>query len=392
MADPVSPAAKARAKVKPAAKPGPKPLAWWRSDLDAFWQGFSQPSALAFAFFCGSAVLSLVVCLWFFSETTLSGWYGRFLPRSGLDAEGFATRVALQSAQEDVAFPRLILLGTSTVAQAVGSGAGLEATIREKTGQDWRVLVLTTPLQSPADQFALIDRALENQQPDSPRVVVAVGFGLQRLRWSADQTLKYAIERRIGLRSDWEDAEVRALGGKPLPRIGFYPWDNMQFVLVNGSEALLRLVLNRPATRIVDQYAIGRKSPPSDVLRDLIGQGIRDNFPDRATSFAQIDRLAADLATRSNVDLVLIEEPLSPALIMDQKLERIHDQLSRELAEYAASHGIGYWPVSTEAQLTAADYFDDLHVLVGKEQDRLRLVLALHLVQLLAAQESGNGN
>ena len=387
MADPAPTAPKVRAAARPV---GPK--TGWRADLAAFWAGFSQPSGLALAAFGLALVATLALLVWFFSEATLAGWYGRYLPRSGLDAEGFATRIALQSAREDVKLPRLIFLGTSTVAQAVGSGRDLEAVIREKTGQDWRVLVLTTPLQSPTDQFALIDRALENQRADSPRVVVAVGFGLQRLRWTPELTLSFAKARRIGLRSDWEDAEVRLLGGTPAARTGFYPLDNLGFVLVNGSEALLRLVLHRPATRIVDQYALGTRLAPSEAVRSEIGSGIRDNFAALDRYLAQVDRLAAALATRPNVDLVLIEDPLSPALIADQKLEAIHDQFSRAMANFATSRGIGYWPVSTEAQLTAADFFDDLHVLVGDEQDRLRLVLALHMIRFLAGEAGQNGN
>lgn len=390
-AAPPAAVAKPREKVTARVRPGPKPPFGWRADLAAFWRGFSQPSILAFGVFCASALASLILCLWFFSEATIAGWYGRYLPRSGLDAEGFATREALKAAHEDVTFPRLILLGTSTVAQAVGSGRELETMIRQLTGQQWRVVVLTTPLQSPNDQFALIDRALENQKADSPPVVVAVGFGMQRLRWTPEQTLPYAYNRRLGLRSDWEDAEVRALGGTPLPRTGFYLLDNRNFVLVNGAEALLRLVLHRPAVRVVDQYAIGRKSPASQAMRDIMGKGIRDNFPDRSRFIAQIERLAANLATRPNVDLVLIEEPLSPALIANQNLGAIHDQMSQVLAEFAASHDFGYWPVNTEAQLTGAGYFDDLHVLEGNEQDLLRAMLARHMKQLLAAKEEADG-
>ena len=391
MADDFAPPPAATAKPKAKAKPGPKPLVGWRADLAAFWSGFSRPSFLAFGVFCGSAAASLILCLWFFSEASIAGWYGRYLPRSGLDAEGFATREALKAAHEDVKYPRLFLLGTSTVAQAVGSGKELEKMIKDLTGQEWRVVVLTTPLQSPTDQFALIDRALETQRADSPPVVVAVGFGLQRLRWTPEQTLSYAYNRRLGLRSDWEDAEVRALGGAPLPRTGSYLPDNRSFVLVNGSEALLRLVLRRPAVRLVDQYAAGPRAFPSQEMRDIMGTGIRDNFRNRRAYFAQIDRLATNLATRPNVDLVLIEEPLSPGLIANQHLGAVHDRMSQDLAEFALSNGIGYWPVSTEAQLTSADYFDDLHVLEGNEQDLLRAMLARHMKQLLAVEELADG-
>ena len=57
----------------------------------AFWAGFSEPSRLAFLTFCAALLATCAFCFWFFSETTLAGPMGRYLPRSELDAEGFAT-------------------------------------------------------------------------------------------------------------------------------------------------------------------------------------------------------------------------------------------------------------------------------------------------------------
>lgn len=87
----------------------------------------------------------------------------------------------------------------------------------------------------------------------------------------------------------------------------------------------------------------------------------------------------------------MIEEPLSPALIDNQNLGPLHDQMSRDLADFAKSHDFGYWPVSTEAQFNGSDYFDDLHVLAGPEQDQLRVILARHMKQFLAEKGDAGG-
>lgn len=208
MADAARPAAKL--------KPPTRALPFWQQAAGALWQGFSEPSMLAFRVFLVALAATLVFCLWFFSIATLAGPMGRYLPRSALDAEGFATHEALRTGHEMPRHPRLIILGTSTVAQAIGSGVAMEKQIDAGTGKDWQVVMLVTPLQSPVEQFALIETALASQTADSPPVIVALGFGVQRLRWTPEQTLRFVTHPRLGLSSDWADDEVRAIGGASL--------------------------------------------------------------------------------------------------------------------------------------------------------------------------------
>ena len=376
---------------KPKPRTAKKRSVGWHGDLAAWWHRFSQPSALAFATFGLSLVATLALCLWFFSEATIGGWYGRYLPRSSIDDDGFATREALRAARDVSSHPILIVLGSSTVAQAVGSGQELEREILVQTGQTWQVVVLTTAGQGPAEQFALIDRALENQGPDSPPVLVAVGFGPQRMRWTPERTLEFAALRRIGLRSEWEDDEVRLLGGAPLVQTGFYPWDNRNFLLINGSRALVRLVLRQPAIRKVDYFARGHQGPETQEVRDTRGARIRDSFPDRERYYTQISRLAAKVATRPNTSLVFLEETISPDMIKDQSLAAIYDQMRRELAEMAQLQPFRFWPVTTEARLTIAHYHDDLHLHPGEAQDILRTIIARHMNVDLTAKGTADG-
>ena len=387
MADPVQ--SPPRPKAAPRAA-GPK--TGWRADAAAFWVGFSQPSALAFASFSASLLASLALCLWFFSESTVASSYGRYLPRSKVDDFGFVTHIALREGRIVADHPRLFILGTSTIAQSFGSGRELETMIRKATGQDWQVVMLVTALQNTAEQFALIDRALESQTATSARAVVALGTGLQRLRWTTDDPLRFAEERRLGLRSDWEDDEVAQLGGTAKPRTGFYPYDNYRFVLLNGAEALLRLTLGRAAQRVVDRFAVGTPGAFPQSGRDSMGERMRRTFLQRDQYFKQIDRLLAHMATRPNASLVLFQELLSPGLLANQKLGEIGDQLSRETAEYVASRGIGYLPISIEAQLPESDFFDDLHVFSDDAlQDTIRQLIVRHLVQMLAAEDQSDG-
>lgn len=373
---------------KKAAKPvAPKPL--WQQMLGALWAGFSQPSALAFKVFVLAFSASLALCVWFFSENTLAGPMGRYLPRSPLDAEGFATVEALRSGHTAPTRPRLFVLGTSTVGQAIGAGQEVHDQILAQTGQDWDIILMTTPLQSPLDAFALLDRALESQGADSPPALVVLGTGVLRLRWDAAQMLEFAAMPRLGLRSDWHDAELAGLGGTPAPRHGIYLWDNLPFVLINGSESLLRLAALHPAKRVVDQYAQRGLTPQTrQKIRDTIGTEIRAAVQTGIPAYlAQLERLHALLDTRPGTKLILIEEPLSPGLIATQNLAPVRTTLDAALAPFLTRHDMAYWPMRDEAALRDDDYFDDLHIKPGPAQTRAQTALVGHIVTYIEKGE-----
>jgi hypothetical protein len=376
-------------KPKPVKSPtklvAPKPA--WQQGLAAFWAGFSQPSALAFGVLASAFAASLALCVWFFSESTLAGPMGAYLPRSPLDAEGFATTEALRAGHTPPSRPRLFVLGTSTVGQAIGSGKAVHDMIQEQSGQDWEVILLTTPLQSPLDTFALLDRALQSQTADSPPAMVVLGSGILRLRWNVAQMLEFAAMPRLGLRSDWHDAEVVINGGTPVPRHGVYLWDNLSFVLINGSESLLRLAMLHPAKRVVDQYARQGLTPQTrSKIRDAIGQEIRTAIDTEMPLYlAQLARLKTLLDSRPNTRLILIEEPLSPGLIDTQHLQWVQVTFDTRLAAFLADHAVPYWPMRSEAALGDNDYFDDLHIKPGPAQIRAQTALVGHIIQDIAS-------
>lgn len=360
--------------------------------MQAFWEGFAKPSALAFKVFCLALAATCAFSLWFFTETTLAGPLGQYLPRSGRDAEAFATHEALRTGHVTPERPRILLLGTSTVAQAVGPGKVLQDQLAAATGMAWEVVNLTTPLQAPTDQFALLERALESQTAESPPVVVVLGFGFQRLRWTAPRTLEMAAQPRLGLRSAWADAEIAALGGTAPSQSGFYLRDNQSFVLINGAEALLRLAVQSPARRQIDSYALGKSPGPNPDVRKLLAEDFRAGVAKTDLLLAQIGRLADRLAGIPGTRLVLIEDPLSPGLIADQDLAGLQAAFRRDVAAFADGRAIGYLPVSSQSALAAEDFFDDLHVLKGAPQQRFQQALAQGLIDIKAVGQGGMQN
>ncbi|MGR3661221.1 MAG: hypothetical protein ACU0CA_08550, partial [Paracoccaceae bacterium] len=147
----------------------------WKLALDEFWAGLTEPSQLGFFAMLAGLASVLVFAFWFFSLATLAGPSGEYLARSEKDAEAFATIEALRLSQNRGNDPLLLVVSSSTLAQAIGEGEILLERLDEANLGNWSLRMLTTPLQSPLDQFALLDFALSGQDETSPPVVVIFG-------------------------------------------------------------------------------------------------------------------------------------------------------------------------------------------------------------------------
>ena len=341
-----------------------------------FMDGFTKPSRLAAAVALVSFLVTAALALWMFSPSALVGRMGDYLPRSSIDAEGFATVEALRLADTWVEGPTLIAFGSSTIAQALGDGRILTDTLRDRVGQDWSFLSLTTPQQSPFDQLALLETVLSGHRHDGPPVIVLLSASGLRLSWTPQRLLQDEFQNRIGLQSEWVRAEKVALGTAPPPSTGFYIIDNLDFICLNGTEAMLRALINKPVRRHIDAYNLGPDQGPGNranpILRDryLAGQDNVDFY--LGLQLRMIERLR-DFDT---LHIVLIDEPFAPDVLSDLGLSDLHQQSDALFAEFAAQNDIAYWPFVATSNLSPQDYHDPLHVYVGAPQDRLQRSLA----------------
>ena len=211
---------------------------------------------------------------------------------------------------------------------------------------------------------------------------------MQRLRWTAARALSYAEKARLGVQSDWADKEVLALGGKPSPRSGIYIWDNIKLVAISGAEVLGRLALFHPAEQWVDQYAYKMPKQPIAVIRNTLGQEIRDGSKNQKNYIEQIRRLAGNVARRPHSQLVLIDEPLSRGLVESQSLETLQHALVADFKKPSASQSMEYWPIIANARLTQADFFDDLHVKRGSPQAKVQASFVAELAKWIGTSRA----
>ena len=365
-----------------AAKPKTAP-ALWRAMLAAFWSGASTPSRTGLAALLAAFTATLAFSVWFFSPTAMAGRMGDYLPRSPLDAEAFATVQAVRLGTHWIELPTIIALGSSTIAQSLGDGSATLEELHAATGQNWSFISLTTPQQSPLDQIALLQTALAGHQPDGPPLVILLSTSGQRLTWTPQRILDGTFQNRLGLQSSWATEEIAQLNGTPPRQTGMYVIDNFGFVCLNGTEALLRMALGRPAEQRIAAYATGpERLGPDRAIASLRGRYIlgQDNVD---AYLALQNRLLERLSAFANVHVVLMDEPFAPDALQDLGLTALHSASEDIIAKFASDNGLEYLTPIAQSGLEPQDFHDTFHIKLGEPQDRVQRQLGQQLADLI---------
>lgn len=354
--------------------------------FQAFFQGFTTPSRDAFWAMIPGFVLMSAIVAWFFSYATLSSPTGAFLARSEKDSYGIASHHALKLGQQQDTRPLLVVMGSSVTSNAMGSDVALQEAVQKATGAEWQVALLATALQGPLEQIAMLETILSAPAAKERRIVAVLGVEPTVNFWNAQKVVELEEEVRMGLRSDWADAELVALGGTPKSRSGIYIVENWRFFLANGTRSIMRLASGRAAVPDYDFYAPPESLPANERKRDEIIEIMRTSHdPNSSGVLDSLSRLVDRLESYPNLQLVLLQEWPSPELIAQGELmDLLHSEADRYDA-FAKENQVGFWRVFEENKVPAGAFYDDLHIGDRGAQDLLVKCVA----DKLAALESG---
>jgi len=367
-------------------------LACWDRRFDEFIAGLTEFSWLSFAVAATLALAGIGLAGWFFSYDTLSGPAGRFLAGSARDAESHATWKALSLSRRPSTKPLLVVLGSSITATAYADEEALATELKNATGQEWDVAILATALQSALDQLTLLEAVLGQAPGPATPVVIAIGTSPMRDGYAAREILAREELGRLGLRSGWADAVVRARGATPRPRNGWYLRDNDLYVVNNARMALMRFLTGKAAPR--NFASLAPPAPPpggakrrANLARRIIASKIS---PDPFNAGIQRD-LAARLAAYPSARLVYIDEGINPSFLAADGLTGFDTDYRAHFASQASAMNVPFWQISREVGASSQDFVDELHIRSAFVQDSFRKALARRIA-LPVGQTGGHAD
>ncbi len=254
--------------------------------------------------------------------------------------------------------PTVLVLGSSAIRNCVDV-ALLEESLAGVGDDGVEVVGLCSGGQPIAISHGILEHV-----PDDLRGVVLLGVGIRQFSTPARVDALLGQEPRLGLRAEAIDAAIRDAGAVPRNRAGLYAWDNRTFIVPRLMTGLPRNLFHRSEPFIAmprrgrKPHGERRYAETLDRMRDWLA-GYADNA-DRTAQ--QLDHVAAHLAARDGLTLVMIESPINPALLQEPGIAARSDDCRKRLDAIAARHGAPFLRMHETAALLESDFLDATHL------------------------------
>jgi len=395
VAPPPKPAAAPKAPVKPTGakpplKPGAKPKAP-PTFLSSFIDGVTHPTLPAVIGTLSVALAWFLACLLLVTPANLAKVDARYFMTVPEDDYTEVSLRAFRIAQQKEKPPFAVaILGTSGTRESIYD----EKIIEEAVGAE---------LKMPAPCYFLAAKALSlyeiaglmDQVGDGFRGIVMVHVGPNALSDSGDARGYLTSLHRLAFQNEVYDEELRRVGLEPASHTGNYFLDNWRFFSARTNADLLRHLVFGPPDfkrhRYVDKpplrdNAVGWKAMVKTAKEWMNEDAYRAN---RQANKELLDRMTARLRKNGRVELVLVEVPRHPELsteLIPPALDPDHRAFMRR---WATEPGVHYFELDDEAELTADDLEDYIHLRSPAAQVRYTKVLAEKLRSVAATWKEG---
>jgi hypothetical protein len=345
----------------------------------AFWRGLTLPSALALTVAIGILIILSGVILAGTERFVASPW-GGYLAASRIDYETFVTRKLLELTPGASERPLVALVGASVTRSSFGTEPDIEAEVERTTGVAAEALILCTGRQTMLEHVAVIERLIESGRP----VEIVLGIGPSRFT-NTPEVLNQVIQQPgLGVRSDWVNEEVLALGLPPNEPMGNYAIDNRHFLLARLQDLprnLARGLLRGYTPTEIQTFWLGRHIEPEEY--DWHSRQVMTRFADYDGAFsinlAILERLVERVKAAPQARLILVEHAINPAFLRDYLTPERYNAHVARMHAWAEEKDVTYLTLAADAGLTEDDFYDWAHVSSPEAYARLRGMLAASL-------------
>ncbi len=348
-----------------------------RQVVEAFWHGATRPSLGAVILAVVINVAGVIAMVGFLKTWMMHGGDG-YLALHPFDREMFVTSEAMTMAKMGgTQEPIVAILGGSSILALIDARS-LEQQLHTRAQPPAVVYKFTTPRQSIWEMVALVDLI-----PKTARGIVVVEAGLSPYAYDHEYLAELVSNPHLGVRSDAFDDEVEAAGLTPARRFGNYFLDNYAFFVSRASTWLTRI--HRVPMEMEPMPFLGPDTSP--YVQRWGGGPYSERIVQYAScvedNVAVLERIVERLKG-TQLKLVLLDSPINPRFVADFNHEPMWREHRQRMHRFADDHGLLFWDVVNEAQITEGDYFDYAHLTSPEAVSRATGLLADHLMPLLA--------
>lgn len=347
--------------------------------LTAFWDGLTgiRLSTALGIFAFALAELALLAAL--VTPDRVAALPAGVVARHGGDDGASTTVAALQMARTAGARPTVVLVGASSLREALLDAESLRTDLAGRLGvaeDRLEVHDLTTSGQELFESLALLDLL----PAETPGVLV-IGAGAARLMRPRATTLDRFEHPDLAIDAPALDARGAELGFTPPHRSGVYLLDHLQFYVTRPQ--LLWRPFTGPIALARHRY-LGRT--PWTEKRwvkglDTLVALLDDPTPVTEANLGALSAALPRLAAGGRRSVVLLDAVMHPRA--RERVGPLVAGVEARVREMAGRHGAQYLSLDAEARIEPGDFYDHTHFVTETAMQRYQSALAGHLAPLL---------
>jgi len=344
-----------------------------------FIRGATRPSlgALLGAACVGAALLG--VCAWGITPHLIATKPGYF-EVDKRDEFAHLTARTLQIAESPVDGTSVVIIGDSSVREAISSPEDLEQQLLEKSGQHVTVKLLAAGGLTQWGTVAITDNIR-----DHIKGVVLLEISPYNLSMDEEPLTEY--ERTVAVESEAFRDEIRKFGLTPPPHTGNYFIDNYRFFVARPA-CLWNLVyepLNPPQHFIEHPRAWSRRQWARAYAR--VWAWVPHYDENKARNLAIYQRMIERLRKNRGITVALyetIESPQIQSLAHGSNDKKTKARYYTDMAAFLHENHLELLDVASEAEVGNRDFWDPFHMMTDNARRRYTAALANRLAELLA--------
>jgi hypothetical protein len=345
-----------------------------------FWSGLlegaSRPSWTALVGSLAVGALWILLALVLVTPETLADHGGGFLAVG--DGRTRLTGEVLRLRREADDRPLVLLVGVSSLEEALTHPDDLEARIVAELGSPVRVVPLMVGELLPAEVVAILDAVPAGRR--GALVLTAGPRMLSHPRWHLEARLGLI---RFGFDSEAFREEVARTGLEPLAHRGIYALDHLDFLLTQRP-TLERRLLGRP-TRPFHPFD-GQPPPTDEEIRTRVGwnAGRKSDYEEnREAGLETLGRAVELLRAKGDYEVIVLRPPRNPRLAPVTHPPELAASHEARLRRFAAEIGASLLDTRAGVELTEADFHDHVHLSSRAARERFTAWLAESLAEAL---------
>ncbi|MEE9355088.1 MAG: hypothetical protein V3U75_05810 [Methylococcaceae bacterium] len=356
------------------------PKTTWKSAVSSFWKGATEPTLGTIAGILGLVIFQIVVLCWYWTPQRMAQIKQSWVPNSFSSQYAYTSVIANRLKYLPSTDNSVVMVSTSSGRNSIHNFDQTSQQLSLTTGLTTNFYMLSTAGQTIWESGIILDCL-----PTDFNGVVIFSVGLKRLTWGHDTLETHHKTPRIAVNSSFLLNETKLAGLAMQKPSGIFLLDYRNFFFEFGFQAARAAMQGYPKSLHLTSNRQRNNEEHWKTYLQRLNQQKKLFAENSSYNLGVLARIIGQLQEK-DIPVVLMESTLHPRTY--QIMGSDYLQYRHTIEEFATTQHLPYWNLNNEAELSAADFMDNVHISNPDARKRYQHILVQHLAELIKQEQT----